>query len=390
MKRHPTWLNSIFGTLALVIMAEVVAPAMALASARIISIQGGTVQVRRSNGRYVGGSVGTQLNAGDALLPGRGVRVLVECPNGGQRRATAGRLSGVAVVCPDLARSTRARNENDLPQLLAGQFPYIPRVWGDAPTFIWPDIRPDIAYQVQVIQVSFVYPESSDPFEISEPERVETVLHGATVTENRWTYDGPPLGVEGRYLVRVETLGETSEPPVLLWRGDQPYWLPGEALRETVYQMPFQRVAAADATALATQVDALQDLATETEAYALAVAYLYRDAELYWAMIDLLQPLVAQGEVSATIHQLLAESYLKTGNTGVAATHYGAAVTSAQAEADARTEAEAWVGLAKVAAASQNRDLVVQRLQTAQARYGSLDVDEGWVAAIEQWLTVIQ
>lgn len=366
MKRYIPRFNPVLGTVALMMAAEAIVPAIALASARITSIQGGAVQVRRSNGHYVGGSVGTQLNAGDALLPGRGVRVVVQCPNGGQGRVTAGRLSGMSVVCPDLARSTRARNENDLPQLLAGQFPYIPRIWGDTPTLIWPDMNPDAPYQVQVIQVTFVYPESSDPFEIPAPERVETVLHEATVTENRWTYDGPSLAVEGRYQLRVETLGET------------------------VYQVPFQQVPSEGAMALAAGVQALQDLAAEAEANALALAYLYRDAELYWAVIDRLQPLVAQGEVSATVHQLLAESYLKTGSTGAAATHFSAAVTLAEVEGDGRTEAEAWVGLAKVAAASQNRDLVVQRLQTAQARYEMLDVDEGWVAAIGQWLTVIQ
>jgi hypothetical protein len=365
MTQRRTRFSYALGIVGLVLAVESLAPAVALASARIVSIQGGTVQVRRSNGRYVQGRVNTRLNSGDALLPARGVRVRVQCPNGRRRRATAGRLSGMRVICPDLARSTGARNENDLPQLLAGQFPYVPHVWGDTPTFIWPDVSPTAPYRVQVIQVTFVQPESSDPFEIPAPERVETVLHEATVTENRWTYDGPPLGVEGRYQVRVET-------PMA-----------------TVYQVPFQLVPSEAATELIAGVEALQDLEADVETEALALAYLYRDAELYWAVIDLLQPLVAQGEVSATIHQLLAESYLKTGNTGAAATHFSAAVTLAQAAVDVRTEAEAWVGLAKVAAASQDREAVVERLQRAQVIYQTLAVDEGWVAALEEWLTAI-
>lgn len=44
------------------------------------------------------------------------------------------------------------------------------------------------------------------------------------------------------------------------------------------------------------------------------------------------------------------------------------------------------MGLAKVAAALQDNDLVAQRLVIAQALYGELEVDEGWLVTIETWL----
>ncbi len=308
------------------------------------------------------------LEPRDALLPSQGTRVLVGCPDGSRQRVTAGRLSGVRVICPNLTvRSTDGRNDDDLPQLLIGNVPYVPSVWEDETLrFTWPDESPGTAYQVTVSQVVFVAVESDDPFAPPTSEAQETVLHEAVVMTNRWTYDGPSLEAGSRYQLQVAT-------PAGVF-----------------YQAAFRPLATDAATKLAAGVEALTVLDLEPLDEALALAYLYQEAEMSWDVIALLKPLVARGEATATVHHLLAEAYLKTGSYGLAEAHFGAAVTLAEEVEDARTAAAAWVGLAKVAAADDNRDLTVRRLETAQQLYAELAVDDGWVATIDEWFVKIE
>jgi len=353
-------LSAVVSTIALLTL-----PTVALAQARIHSIENGSVQVRRQDsGVYIYGRSRMPLQPRDALLPSRGARVRVDCSDGSRQPVTAGRLSGVNVICPGLARSLDGRNDDDLLQLLAGQMPYMPQVFGAAPIFTWPDVHPGESYQVTVSQVTFEAIESADPFAPPTTERQETVLHTATAMTNRWIYDGPLLEAEGRYQLQVEIADEV------------------------VYQAAFQPLATTTAE-LVGGVGTLKMLDLEPLDEALALAYLYQEVDLSWAIIELLPPLVLPGEATATGHYLLAESYLKTGSYGLAETHYGAAVTLAEEIEDMRTVAEAWVGLAKVAAAAQNRELTAQRLAKARQIYAGLAVDEGWVATIDHWLNAL-
>ncbi|MGD1861594.1 MAG: tetratricopeptide repeat protein [Leptolyngbyaceae cyanobacterium] len=362
MNRLKLTLSALSGVIALVSW-----PTVAIAGPQIHSIEDGTVQVRRQDsGIYIYGRSRMPLEPRDALLPSQGARVRVTCPNGVRQPVTPGRLSGVMVICPDLARSLDGRDDDDLLQLLAGQVPYSPQVWREMPTFIWPDVSPEATYQVAMTQTIFVEAESSDPFAIPTTESRDTVIYEATVTASRCHFDGPPLEAAVRDQLQVTTAN--------VWN----------------YQAAFQQLAETTAADLTTDVEALLALGLEPVDEALALAYLYRDAELYWEVITLLQPLVAQETVPAILHQLLAESYSKTGSVGLAETHYGAAVTLAQAGEDTRTMAEAWVGLAKVAAAQQQHELTAQRLATAQPLYAELAVDEGWVTMIDDWLSKIQ
>jgi hypothetical protein len=354
-------------------------PNVAQALPEIHSIENGTVQVRRQgSGVYIYGRSRMPLQPRDALLPSQGARVRVNCSSGSRQPVTAGRLSGVRVICPDLARSTDPRDDDDLVQLLAGEVPYLPQVWLDMPTLTWPDVQPGEPYQVTVMQVRFVEVPAADPFSPSTTKPVETELHSATVTVNRWTYDGPILEPEGRYQLQITTSDDSET-------GSE-----NDPESEIVYQAPFQSLTTEAAEALAMGIESLQVLDLAPVDAALALAYLYQEHDLYWKIVTLLQPLVAQGEATATVHYLLAESYLKTSNVGLAATHYGAAVTLGLEAEDPRTVAAAWVGMAKVAAAAQQPELTAQRLQMARQIYAELEVDEGWVATIDEWLYVIE
>lgn len=338
-------------------------PTAVIALPEIYRIEQGTVQVRRqASGVYIYGRSGLPLAPRDALLPSAGARVWVDCPSGARQRVTPGRLSGVQLICPDLARSTDGRNEDDLLLLLAGEFPYSPRVLTDHPVFSWPDITPTRPYAVRVIQIEFVQPEVDDPFVIPEPQLVETVLYETAVASSHWRYDGPALALDRRYQIQVAT--ETG----------------------VFYTMPFRGLTTEAEGAIGEVERSLVDQEPIFTDRAVALAYVYLEADLYGAVIATLQPEVEAGRASAIAHRLLAEGYLKTGVYGMAATHYGAAIVLAEEAADGRTQGEAWVGLAKVAAVSQKRERVVQRLEKAQRIYGGLAVDEGWVAAIEAWL----
>ncbi|MEM7793706.1 MAG: hypothetical protein AAF579_04530 [Cyanobacteria bacterium P01_C01_bin.118] len=312
---------------------------------------------RRGSSGYQQGRVGTQLNPGDAIIPSRRARVRVQCPSGAQRRATAGRRSGMRVICPDLVRSTDPRNENDLLQLLAGEFPYMPQVLGTVPRFYWPGLAGVDEYQVQLLQLEFVQPESADEFTFVQPELVETVLWESVVSGNSLVYDGPGFEPGGRYRLQV---------------------MVGDGLH---YDVAFQGLAAekrGEVVAAGPMDDAL------------LLAYGQLEQELSWEVISTLRPVVEAGGASAEMQRLLAESYLRVGLYGLAETHFGAAAALADEDGDVRTRAEGWVGLAMVAAARQDEDLVRRRLGMAQVLYGVLEVDEGWLETIEVWLAGLE
>ncbi|WP_163696792.1 hypothetical protein [Adonisia turfae] len=346
------------GILAFLLILQGFFPTAALASARIVSIQRGTVQVqRRGSSGYVQGRVGTQLNPGDALIiPNRKTRVRVQCPSGARRRATAGRRSGMRVICPDLARSTDPRNDNDLLQLLAGQFPYKPQVLDTVPGFYWPGLVGVDEYQVQLLQQEYVQPESEDAFTFAPPELVETVVWESTVLGNNLVYDGPEFEPGERY--RFQVMAGT----------------------ELHYSVAFQ------ALAVEKQEEVSVATASLTDGDVLLMAYVHLEQGLFWEVIATLRPVVEAGGASAEMHRLLAESYLRVGLPGLAETHYGAAVALADESGGVRTRAEGWVGLAKVAAMQQDEALVRQRLVAAQVLYRALEMDEGWLETIEVWL----
>ncbi|MEM6256240.1 MAG: hypothetical protein AAF821_25280 [Cyanobacteria bacterium P01_D01_bin.156] len=354
---------SYYKTLGLLLVLQTFFPLAALASARIVTIQRGTVQVqRRGSSGYETGRVGTRLNPGDAILPSRRARVLVQCPGSARgRRVRAGRLSGLRVICPNLLRSTDPRGDSSLPQLLEGRFPFKPQVLGTVPRFYWPGLAGTPEYQVQLLQQTYVQPESADEFSFAAPELVETVVWEATVNNNSLLYSGPEFEPEGRYRLRVMV-------------GD-----------ELHYGVVFEGLALDQRDEVSAAIAAVVGGEQLVE-QALPVAYLQLEQELFWEMVSTLRPAVEAGGASAEMHRLLAESYLQLGLYGLAETHFGTAVALADEGDDLRTRAEGWVGLAKVAAAQQDEALVRQRLEMAQVLYGVLEEDEGWGRTIEEWL----
>lgn len=342
-------------------------PTVAFALPIIHTIEGGTVLVRRQDsGVYIYGRTGLPLQPRDGLLPSRGARVLVDCPNGERQRVTPGRLSGVRVICPDLATSFDGRDEEDLLQLLAGRFPYMPRALRSAPTFSWPQVTPTAPYEVQLVRIDVVDQPGADEFSPPTPVLQETVLQEAVVQGNYWRYGGPALEAEGQYGLRVRGQGEGAE---------------------VLYQVGFWGVSpGAEATLAETRAELATQAIPPAEA-AMVQAHALFDLALHWEVIAVLQPWAEEGALSPGGHQLLAESYLRTGRYGRAETRYGAAITLAQEVEDQRMVAAAWVGLAKVAAADQNAALTVQRLTVARQLYMGLVVDEGWVEIIDDWLT---
>lgn len=282
--------------LGLLCLAEGAFAAMALTAAEIISIERGTVQVRRrGESDYEPGDVETLLYAGDAVLPSRRARVEVECPNGSRQSVTAGRLSGMRVICPDLERSTDGKNPEDLLQLLAGEFPYGPRaLMATPPAFDWPTALDANVYQVAVVQLQFVQPESRDPFTVAPPELVETVIWEATAMDTRILYGGPALIPDERYQLRVMTEAGLH------------------------YTVPFQGVSLSDSEALALATAALNSQELPWGDQALALAYLQFEKALFWEVIEGLRPLMAASGATAAEHRLLAASYLQTGRYGLA------------------------------------------------------------------------
>lgn len=74
--------------------------------ARIIELQGEVLLKRESWSNYVPTAVGTELYAGDLLVPGLDVVVRVQCANGGSIwRLPEGEISSPTTYCPQLVRT---------------------------------------------------------------------------------------------------------------------------------------------------------------------------------------------------------------------------------------------------------------------------------------------
>ncbi|WP_377963605.1 hypothetical protein [Almyronema epifaneia] len=355
---HPLFISTI-----LLAVSSLLQSAIA-AEPEIVEIQGGNVFVQQTGqSGYRIGFRGLELRSGDVVLPGPRTRVTVRCRPQANPRPVPRRLA-LSQICPDLVRSTDSRNDADFLALLAGDFPYVTQLLPETSTLRWPALPGETVYQVQLLALEPLQPASDDPFEILPPALVETLLWEMETTETAIAYSGSALSPNGRYTLRVSRA-------------------------ETIYELPLQPLAAAPLARVQTTVaDLNAQTVTEIE-QALALGYLYEEVGLYWQAIAVLEPLSDRAELGATEHQLLANCYLRTAAYQAAAQHYETAIALAVQTGDTLTQAAAYVGLAKAAAATQDRGLAAQYLRRSLVYYRLLQ-DTEWIRTIEtQWLTAV-
>ena len=342
---------------------------------RIEQIAGGNayVQLSGSSG-YRFASEEDVLGVGDALLPGPNTQVTVRCPNGNFSPLVPGRLSGIRVFCPDVQSITRFRGENDLLALNRGDFPYRVRVLAAQPTLRWPELPDADGYRVRVFEQHPTDGLTTPPW---ESETDTTAI----------AYAGPALRPEVDHVLVVESLaGESAEADAAVPCGEAEAaetgnpWRSGECFRVRV-----SRLDAAAAAALTADVAAIEAESDDAAAQALALAYRYEAAGMYWQAIAELERLMAQGEQPSAVHQLLGEAYLQAGWIERARAAYESAHRLALAEGASWTQLEASLGLAKVAAWRMQPQAAAGYLWTA---LGEVSQVQDWDQAdvIVQWL----
>lgn len=320
-----------------IVGAASVAPAQADLPV-IEQIVRGTVLIERAaTGRYVRARVGDTLGQQDAvLLRGERSRLDVRCPNNRLGRSPVRDvLSGIQAICPDVITVRRSRDEDEFLALLRGDFPYVTGV-PDGPVVLrWPEMAgAEAGYRVAVYR--------QVRGELTEQ------LWATTVAEERVTYAGPALVAGETYGLVVEP-GAVGEPLCgerdLVDNAGLERWRSQRCFRTSL--QPLTAATMADLQALQ---ENLADLAVDEETAALALAHRYGAAGLYGPAMDLLEPLVAEGMVSASVYRLLGETYLRAGWMDAAAMAHGRALRLSPLGGDRQTPLAAAMGLAKVAA----------------------------------------
>jgi len=137
------------------------------------------------------------------------------------------------------------------------------------------------------------------------------------------------------------------------------------------------------------------------ELQTLALAYRYAESGVHGEVVNLLEPLLANGERTddqtneqsseqpGAVHQLLAESYLRLGRIEQAQRGYGKAEELAVRAGDYPTRLAANLGLAKVAAWRMRPERAVDYLWAALRDVGYVREWEQ-ADAIVQWLDKLE
>ena len=378
-----------------VLSAEAVA-----ALPEINRVERGSAAIRAGNGLYRSAEVGDRLDLNEAVLPSARSRVVVTCPNNTRRRVTPGRLSGIGIICPDVRTAQRSRNENDLLLLNGGVFPYITRVVDDRPaTFAWPEL---LETETAITAGAGAQRYVVSLHRLGQDAPVERVWQAETA-ETFVAYDGPPLEMEVTYGLIVEVAideqtdklaGELcGEGAVAERDSGAGRFRRGLCFRENVQRLTADEASELAAAVMAIEAEGVEGRSLAGELQTLALGDRYAESGVHSAVVDLLAPLVANGEQGSeqpgAVYALLAESYLRLGHIEQAQVAYRKAEELAVRAGDYPTRLAANLGLAKVAAWRMRPERAVDYLWAA-LRDVSYVRDGGEADVIVQWLDKLE
>ena len=327
---------------------------------QIVEIRGNATLKRAGKAETIARE-GQRLFFGDRLTPADGSVVRVQCQN---RKIPQVRLpSGLGNICPDSVAqrfSTRGRGEEEFLAFVNQRFNFASQFLDASPQFRWnPD--PDIKqYRIK----------------ISPAPGNQAPIWQIVTKEPQVVYDGPPLEPGQHYRLVVSSQGSYQE--------------------KILSQFSFRVVEPESARQLKEQVSELNEADLGTVGLSLSTVNLYQAVAqpnttppegvgLVMESLPVLEVLTTQEPGNPYFQRLKGDLSLQVGLIEQAATAYDQALKLSRNELDLIEEAEASIGLAKLAAVKGDRTSAQNYLNQAKLIYASLN-DTEMVSLLNQWL----
>ncbi|MGB3404014.1 MAG: tetratricopeptide repeat protein [Microcoleaceae cyanobacterium] len=327
---------------------------------RIIEINGEATLQKKDESQERLATVGTELELGDLLITQTGTVVWVRCANGRLNKADSGVQSGLKAICPNTTPSTRARAEDIFLDLLFGRFVFTTQFLDAQPLLRWDAIPGVTNYQVQILQD-------------------DNIIWQTSINATEIRYQGIALEPGIDYQLRVKPTNSQEN--------------------ESIYELWFMQLDAATTATIQAEVAEIEAEAVGEEAKILMLVDFYREvgqsdeAEdkpgLLLAAAASLETLVQQGNSTPTIHRLLGELYLLTGQLQQAEIRYQEAIKLAEQSDNLVEQAEAEIGLAHVYVAMGKLTESRQILEIAQKKYIKFNKTNR-MERLEQWIERIR
>jgi hypothetical protein len=334
-------------------------------TASIHSISGkGRVRVQREKRTdWTPARQGTELRQGDQILPDRGVRIRVRCPNTQQPvLVKAGVPSGLGSIC--IKWATRDARGSQAAETLGGvnsSIPYLisPRhslLLSNTPTIRWNSVINAAEYTVEVMSPT-------------------GLIWKVQTKNNQIVYAGKPLQAGVPYSVTVRTnTGKSSQDDRAPNREQ-----PASNLEFRILRPSEAATIKAEATELSpnNEADAL-DLARLYSNFVLPESVIqnyqlsadtYQTYSLTGDAIELLESLVRQGKQSPIVYRNLGDLYWQIGLVTPAEANYLKAIKQVKGLEDLEDWTLAHHSLAKVYAAIDNSKQTLQHYRQAKVGY---------------------
>ena len=345
------------------IISPAIAATTRIPNGQILNISG-EVQLQRQDGRNIRATAGTPIYPGDKLQTSQNGQITIQCADLGIKSIKAGenQLNSCLLAsdksksdcnknlihCPDRGDDKIAWNNAPLPYIIS---PRRTQLLGNKPTLRWNPVAGATSYKLSIL------------------ENKAKLNWEMTVNGTEAVYPGEPVlkpGVKYRLIVEANT-GVSSESPLL--EGDSEFGLLDEKEVEQVKEA----------------VRTIEQQVPNAASQKLAIAQLYRSANLNAEAIETLESLLAAGVETAPIYRMLGEMYQgRSQLMPQAEIYYKKAIDAAKSD-DIEELTDARYGLAQVYSSMRNYPEAIQYLKLSKEGYQSLG-DLPMVEKIEKQL----
>ena len=331
-----------------------------LAGDQIVEIRGNATLKREGKAETVARE-GQRLFFGDRLTPANGSVVRVQCQN---NKIPQVRLpSGLGNICPDSVAkrfSTRGRGEEEFLAFINRRFNFSTQFLDSTPRFRWNPVPKVKQYLLKVAPA----PGNQPPIwqaQVKQPEAL---------------YDGPTLEPGQQYRLVVSSKDSYQE--------------------KVLSQLTFIVLEPESARRLREQVSELYEADLGEVGLSLSTINLYQAVAqpntappqgvgLVMEALPPTEQLTTKESQNPYFHRLKGDLSLQVGLIQQAEAAYEQAVKFSQDKSDLAEQAEATIGLAKLAALNGDRDTAQTFLNQAKLTYSNLNNTE-MVGLIEEWL----
>ena len=324
----------------------------------------GEVQLERQNGRIVRPTSGTPIYPGDKLRTAQNGQLMLQCADLGVK-AIAGSENQLnsCLLATEKSQAECSRDVIKCPDRGDGKI-----AWNSAPIpYIISPRRTQLVNNKPILQWNPVAGATS--YKLSLRENGAKFNWEMTVSDTEAVYPGEPAlkpGVSYKLIVVANT-GASSENAVA--EGDTEFSLLDEGEVERVKS----------------EVRAIGQQVPNAASQKLAIAQVYRSANLNAEAIETLESLLAAGVETAPIYRMLGEMYQgRSQLMPQAEIYYKKAINAAKSD-DIEELTDARYGLAQVYSSMRNYSEAIQYLKLSKEGYQSLG-DLPMVEKIEKQL----